>query len=113
MLERAAVRQTRRDLAIMTLRWSLPIELNRNPEVLNRIRAVVSDSPAEPASTLWAPITRLQKGDELALMIARQLLDASERELGRLFYPARNTTGRRRCTCRRRRGSRCSTSRAW
>ena len=90
MVERAAVRQTRRDLAIMTLRWSLPIELNRNPDVLNRIRAVVSDSPAEPASTLWAPITRLHKGDELAVMIARQLLDASERELGRLFYPARN-----------------------
>ena len=92
LLERAAVRQTRRDLALMTLRWSLPIELNRNPDVLTRLRAAVSAAPAEPASTLWAPIAHLQKGDELAVTIARQLLDASERELGRLFYPVRHKT---------------------
>ena len=41
MVERAAVRQTRRDLAVMTLRWSLPIEMNRNPEGAYCIRAVV------------------------------------------------------------------------
>ena len=84
------MRQTRRDLAVMALRWSLPIELNRNPEVLTRLRAAVSASPAERISTLWAPIAHLQKGDELALTVARQLLDASERELGRLFYPVRH-----------------------
>jgi hypothetical protein len=89
-LERAAVEQTRRDLAVMTLRWSLPIELNRNPDVLTRIRAVVADAPAGPSSTLWAPIDRLRKGDELALTIAGQLVAASERELGRLFYPVRH-----------------------
>ena len=58
--------------------------------MLTRLRAAVSAAPAEPSSTLWAPIAHLQKGDELALTIARQLLDASERELGRLFYPVRH-----------------------
>ena len=65
-LERAAVRQTRRDLAMMTLRWSLPIEMNRNPEVLNRIRAAVSApqrNRLDPVGADHAPA----KGDELAV----------------------------------------------
>jgi AAA-like domain len=85
-LAHAAAMASRRDLAISTLRWCLPISMSRNDEVQNRLRAAVMTAPAERTSQLNNVQAILTAGDGTDQAIARELAAAGERELGRLFF---------------------------
>lgn len=82
----AAAEATRRDLAVMTIRWCIPYEMGVNDTVRERIRDAVSACSAHPASTLFTVMEALEGGDHVSQRIAREMRMSSERELGRLFF---------------------------
>jgi len=83
----AAVQQ-RRELAISTLRWCLPLLMGRNEEVQNRLRAAVMKAPAMRTSSTNQVLDVLRGGDNTDLELLRELEAARESELGRLFFGA-------------------------
>ncbi|MGW5237855.1 ATP-binding protein [Monashia sp. NPDC004114] len=87
-----AARSTRRDLAYETLRWCLPLSMGRDPSAQARLRSAITASPDTRYSSPMSVIEQLRRGDQLAQDVANELVAASQRELGRLFFHARTVT---------------------
>ena len=87
-----AARATRRDLAYETLRWCLPLSMGRDATVQSRLRAAITGSPDTRFSSPMSIVEALRRGDSLSQDVANELVAASQRELGRLFFHARTGT---------------------
>lgn len=82
-----AAAATRRDLALSTLRWALPMNMDRDPAVQKLLRKAVTTCPADQRRSLNEIVSWLQNragGD--GQDIAEELLTAADREMGRLFF---------------------------
>lgn len=87
-LAREDAKAKRRDLALMSLQWSLPLEMGRNDQVRRYLRRAVNASPDTPYGSLINVITQLDRMDSDGQEIAEELRNASRREIGRLFFHA-------------------------
>lgn len=83
----SAAAATRRDLALSTLRWALPMELDRDPEVQKLLRKAVTTCSADQKRSLNEIVSWLRsKGGAGGQDLADELVAAQDRELGRLFF---------------------------
>lgn len=83
-----AARSQRRELAYVTMRGMLPLAMSRDPEVQRELRRAVRATDSSINGSLNNAMAWLEShGSEgVGSEIAEELHDASERELGRLFF---------------------------
>ncbi len=85
---RTAAQAQRRDLTFDTLRWCLPASTGSREDVQTVLRDAILAVPAAMGCSPRDVVGRLElAGSEIALMVARRLREAAERELSRLFFP--------------------------
>lgn len=88
-LAEQAARSTRKDLCRETLRWTLPhdvIDSPDGPAILKSLRQAVSNTDDSIHASPTDVIETLKKGNATDQELAAMLVEASERELGRLFF---------------------------